>query len=140
MPRRILQLFNAMAKLAQKCATNQSSADHSDGKGLAGKIKGGMQPSQCLCCFVLLDDSRNITFGRTLRDRSYVDARFAERAEKLPSHPKPFDHPVTNHGEDAATFSQVDYLNFAALHLDEECLLNCHLCELRLRLRNSEAD
>ena len=35
---------------------------------------------------------------------------------------------------------QVDCLNFAALHLREERLLDRFLCELRLRPRNGEAD
>src|SRR6266508_963386 len=69
------------AELTKKGTADQPRADHSDGEGLARKVKGGMHRPQGLRRFVLFDDGRDITFGRPLRDGTYVDACFAERGE-----------------------------------------------------------
>src|SRR5437762_13230735 len=74
------------AELPKKGAADEPRADHSDGEGLARKIKGGMHRPEGLRCFVLFDDGRDVTFRRPLRDGPYVDACLAESGEKFPGH------------------------------------------------------
>src|ERR671915_340154 len=99
-----------------------------------------MYSSQCFRRFSLFDDSGNVSLRRSLCDCPYVDAGFPKRTKKLSGHAQPLDHAVAYHGNDAATLGEIDCLNFTALHLDNERLLNCLLRKFRMYVRNGEAD
>src|ERR1044071_167948 len=110
------QLLNTRSELVQKCSADESCADHTNRKSLTRKIKGRVQCSQCLGCFVLFNDGGDVSFGRALRDCSNVDTCFAECAEKLSGHAESFNHALADHSRDAATHSQINCQNFSSLY------------------------
>src|SRR5829696_2307324 len=134
------ELLDTSSELIEKCATDESGADHSDRKRLARKVKSGVQRSQCLGRFLLFDDGGDIALRRSLRDRSYVDTCFAECTEELPGNAKLLDHSIAHHRNDAASLSYVYCLHLASLYLREECFLDGFLREVRLRTRHGETD
>src|SRR5437879_13877612 len=106
-----------LGELVQKGAADQTRADDTDGNRLWRKIDGRMHRAQRFRRIVLLNDCRDVSLRRPLRDRAHVDAGFAERVEKFAGDTGPFDHPIANHGQDAAVVDDLYSLYGAAADL-----------------------
>ena len=89
---------------------------------------------------VLLNDRRDVSLRRSLRDRAHVDSGFAERVEKFPGDTGALDHPVTNHGQDAAFIDDPDSLYCATANLSFERIFKRLFRQARLVRRYGETD
>jgi hypothetical protein len=87
-----------------------------------------------------VDDDRDVSFRRALRDRPDVDARLAQRAEELRRDTGLPRHAVADHREDAAAGRHVDGLNLSMVTFGKECVLHCRERAARKLTRDGEAD
>ena len=75
-----------------------------------------------------------------MRDRAHVDAGFAERVEKFAGDTGPFDHPIANHGQDAAVVDDLYSLYGAAADLRFERIFNRLFRQGSLSRRHGKTD
>ena len=134
------KLFEAARELVEERAADEPRADDADRDGLPRKVEGRMHRAQRLRRLALLYDHRDVPLRRALRDGAHVDARLAERAEKLTADAYALDHALAHHREDAAALGDFDRLHFAAVPLGQKGVLDRAARELSLRLGHGEAD
>src|SRR5579863_3684660 len=99
-----------------------------------------MQRSEGSLHVFLLDDKRDVTLRRTLRDSDDIHAFAAQRTEGSPRDRKSAVHPLANHGDDRDVWVYGDVLDFFVRNVLREFISQCLDRALGIRCGDDEAD